>query len=178
MEEIWKDIKDFEGLYQISNFGKVKNSRTNRILKNKKDKDGYLYVILSKKSKIKALKIHRLVGMAFILNIKNKPQINHIDGNKENNNVENLEWCTHEENMKHAWKNNLMPIIEKGKYSKKSKIIYQIEPSNNEIVNIFYGNRDVERKTGYDHSSISKSCNNKKGYEKCYGYIWKYKEES
>lgn len=113
MEEIWKDIKDFEGLYQISNFGKVKNSRTNRILKNKKDKDGYLYVILSKKSKIKALKIHRLVGIAFISNIKNKPQINHIDGDKTNNNINNLEWCTHEENMKHAWENNLIPIVGK-----------------------------------------------------------------
>lgn len=120
MEEIWKDIKGYEGLYKISNLGnvlrckkiKIDKKRRKRtfedlILKVNIDKNGYKYVNLYNKNK-QAYKIHRLVAQAFIPNQENKPQVNHIDGNKENNRVNNLEWVTRKENIRHAYKNELI----------------------------------------------------------------------
>ncbi len=178
MKEMWKDIAGYEGKYQVSNLGNVKNNKTNKILKNRKDKHGYFYVALCKNSKVKAMKVHRLVAQTFISNPKNKPEVNHIDGIKTNNLINNLEWVTHNENMDHAWKNHLRDnCFKKGIDSKKSKVIYQIDPKNNQIMNVFYGNRDVKRKTGYDHSSVSKSCRKRYGYRIYHGYIWTYKED-
>lgn len=108
MKEIWRDIKDYEGLYQISNFGRVKSLprngtiSTERILKPLLTGRGYYKVTLSKHNKAKYPSIHRLVAEAFILNPDNLPQINHKDGNKTNNKVGNLEWCTSLENVKHS----------------------------------------------------------------------------
>lgn len=179
--EIWKRYgkisKITNGLYQVSNLGNIRNYKSNRILKSCKDKDGYLLIGLHKNHKLKTVRIHRLVAKSFIPNLENKPQVNHKDGNKQNNNVDNLEWCTMLENIKHAWKNGLMKIhYGKGKNSKKAKIIYQIDPKTNKIINIYHGNRDVERKTGYDHSSISKCCRNRKSYKTYGGYKWQYAE--
>lgn len=123
IEEQWKDIVGYEGLYQISNFGRVKsicrlvNTKSKgketkrhiyeKILKNCINGCGYEYVCLSKKGKTKKHRIHRLVGEYFIPNPFNKPQLNHIDGNKLNNNINNLEWCNNSENMQHAVKMGL-----------------------------------------------------------------------
>ena len=106
--EIWKSIKDYEN-YQVSNLGRVKSlnyGRTGKeqILKPAKDKDGYLYVGLCKNGKTKLFKIHRLVAQAFIPNIENKPCINHIDCDRQNNCVDNIEWCTIQENNIYAYK--------------------------------------------------------------------------
>ena len=124
-DEVWKDVKGYEGLYQISNYGKLKSlerkykkvdRRTNkeylyiqkeRILKKRIDKKGYIHYDLNKDGITKEYKAHRLVAQAFIPNIYNKKQINHKDMNKLNNNVENLEWCTNSENQLHSYKNNL-----------------------------------------------------------------------
>ena len=108
MEEIWKDIKGYEGYYQISNLGRVKSlsrkySPKERILKNQYDKDGYYEIGLTKNKKKQYFRVHRLVAQAFIFNIKNKPQVNHKNGIKDDNRVENLEWCTNQENEKHAY---------------------------------------------------------------------------
>lgn len=118
MKEIWKDIKDYEGLYQVSNLGKIKSLE--RIVEydtppykhTVKEKlrslsiknNGYLFVSLYKDNKGKNFHIHRLVAEAFIDNIKNKATVNHIDSDKTNNNVSNLEWATQSENNKHAYK--------------------------------------------------------------------------
>lgn len=94
MEEIWKDIKDYEGLYQVSSFGRVKSFYTNRILKGSEDSWGYLQVKLYKNGIKSNKKMHRLVAQSFIPNPENKPEVNHIDENKTNNKLSNLEWST------------------------------------------------------------------------------------
>lgn len=148
MKEIWKDIKHYKGLYQISNLGNVKSLKRliadkrrsywskERILKggvtSTKKMQGYKFVVLSKNKKTRSFYVHRLVASAFISNKKNKTQVNHIDGNKLNNNVDNLEWCTPLENTAHAIKNKLTPNGENLNYSKLTQkqvdfIRYQIE---------------------------------------------------
>lgn len=114
MKEVWKPIKEFEGKYEVSNFGKVRSidrlvkgtngkvQRRKGMTKTQKhDKDGYLVVNLYTPKGNRPKKVHRLVANAFIDNPNNKPEINHIDGNKENNHANNLEWTTRAENMKH-----------------------------------------------------------------------------
>lgn len=112
--EVWKNIKGYEN-YQVSNFGRVKRKsgfdeskhyRKEKILKQNNAK-GYFQVALYKNKKRKDFKVHRLVCNAFLINNKNKKQVNHKDGNKLNNNISNLEWCTPSENIKHAYKTKL-----------------------------------------------------------------------
>ena len=114
--EIWKDIQGYEGLYKVSNFGRIKSSRRQTgytptgFIKNKKEKilkgNYFRYVLLSllKNKKLKSTTIHRLVAIAFIPNTQNKPCVNHINGIRYDNRAENLEWCTNKENTQHALK--------------------------------------------------------------------------
>lgn len=112
MTELWKSIKGYEGIYEVSNLGNVRNIKPrykhinpNGLLKPVKLNTGYLGVSLINKDKVrKEHRIHRLVAEAFIPNIDNKPQVNHIDNNRANNSVENLEWVTYKENLVHAQK--------------------------------------------------------------------------
>ena len=114
--EIWKSIKGFRGKYKVSNRGRVARitkAKSLRCLKGKLNNKGYLRVGLVKNHKLHSFRVHRLVGLAFIPNPLNKPQINHKDGNKLNNRVDNLEWVTNEENYEHAIKHNLVNRCEK-----------------------------------------------------------------
>lgn len=97
--EVWKDVRGYEGLYQVSNFGRVKNR--NRLLKLQTKRDGYVGVALFKDGHRKDKLVHRLVAKAFIENAKGKLEVNHKDGVRTNNCVSNLEWCTRSENMRH-----------------------------------------------------------------------------
>lgn len=124
--EIWKDIIGYENLYQVSNIGRVKSLshinnlgrlRPECILGNRPTDRGYHTAVLYNNGKCKTFKVHRLVATAFLYNEMNKPHVNHIDGIKSNNNVENLEWCTISENIKHAFKTGL----NKGRFSKNKK---------------------------------------------------------
>ena len=162
MKEIWKDIKGYEGCYQISNFGRVKSipriistgcnslkSWKGRIMKLTVDSLGYLAVHLSKGGKAKMYKVHRLVASSFLLNSDNKPQINHKNGIKTDNRIKNLEWCTPSENIKHAFDNGLKVITNldkrykaKGCYrQKKGKWIAKIKVNKNQI---YLGTFDIE----------------------------------
>ena len=105
--ETWKDIKGFEGHYQVSSIGNVKNIRTNSPLKKCKENSGYYVVYLSKVGKSKRFFIHRLIAESFVENKENKPFVNHIDGNKENNDISNLEWVTTAENNSHSVRTGL-----------------------------------------------------------------------
>ena len=123
MEEIWKDIEGYEGLYQVSNLGKVKSLNYNKTGKEKElrfnnNGTGYIQVGLTKNKEHKKFLVHRLVAKTFIPNIDNKTFINHIDGNKKNNDVNNLEWCTKSENQLHAYRTGL---IDKRKQSERMK---------------------------------------------------------
>lgn len=95
MEEIWKDILGYEGLYQVSNHGRVYSLRKNKYMKPFSDKAGYIYIVLNKNKKVKRYSVHRLVAKMFIPNINGLPCVNHMDENKSNNHVSNLEWCTY-----------------------------------------------------------------------------------
>ena len=107
--EIWKEIPGTNGEYQVSNIGRVKTTKTGRILRQCLDNiTGYYRVCLFKTDRRKRMKVHRLVAAAFIPNPDNLPFINHIDGNKLNNNVSNLEWCTAKHNSVHARRTGLM----------------------------------------------------------------------
>jgi len=119
--EVWKDVPDYEELYQVSNLGKVRS--LDRLVKGAKGLDyrikgkttkeaknylGYIKVRLHKEGIRKEYSLHRIVAISFVLNIELKKEVNHIDGNKLNNAASNLEWCTRSENMKHAFRTGLV----------------------------------------------------------------------
>lgn len=128
MEEIWKDIEGYEGLYQISNLGRIWTTKYKRF-KNPTKCKGYLQIGLSKNKKRKMYKVHRLVAIAFVSNPNNKPYINHIDGNKSNNRADNLEWVTQSENVSHAYKTGLKTNCKHTEDTKK-KISESIKGKN------------------------------------------------
>lgn len=110
--ETWKDIVSYEGIYQVSNKARIKRimsrkNASNKIINYNICPKGYHKVCLTTNGKNKTFTVHRLIIGAFIPNPENKPFVNHIDGNKLNNNIENLEWCTQKENIEHAWKTGL-----------------------------------------------------------------------
>lgn len=190
--EIWKDIKNFEGLYQVSNTGNIRSLdaminckgaigidehlRRGKILKKYVGTTGYYTINLSKHSKIKVSRVHRLVAQAFIPNPNNYPCVNHIDGNKLNNNVSNLEWCTYAHNNQEAYRIGLKVGSEKGKfgkYSKFSKPVLQYS-LDGEFVKEWDNAEQVKRELGYCAENIRNVCNGRR--RKANGYIWKYKE--
>ena len=177
MEEIWKDIEGYEGLYQISNKGRVKSlgndrKRKDKILKPGKTRKGYLRVMLSKKGKIKGWLVHRLVAKAFLDNQDNFPDVNHRNEDKQDNRLENLEFCTHIYNCNFGTRNERSAKsnseVKKGVYNtKKSKPVKCFETDL-----IYKSSMDVQRKLGFDNSSITKCC---KGKLKTVGGLhWKY----
>ena len=166
MNEIWKDIEDYEGLYQVSNLGRVKSSDTNRILKGNKDRGGYLLVNLYKNSVSSTKKIHRLVAQAFIPNPENKPQVNHIDENKTNNMVSNLEWSTNKENSNHGTRTD--------RSSKTRSISIIATNLKTDESTEFHGGGECARQLGLHHSSITSVLKGR--YKQTGGYTFKYKE--
>lgn len=172
MEEIWKDIPEYEGLYQVSNLGRIKSLQNYRgkgnILKQR-IKKGYYTIGLRKNAKRKWYLTHRLVAQAFIPNPNNLPQINHIDENKLNNNVDNLEWCTVKYNNTYGTR-----IERVMKSNKLKKEVVQCDLNGN-IIGVFESIASASRKTKTDITGIS-NCINKKS-KTANKYIWLNKSE-
>lgn len=118
---MWKQVVGYEGLYEVSDTGEVKSLRKNIILKPQSNRDGYLLVMLSKNGISKGYSVHRLVAKAFIDNPQNKPEINHIDEDKTNNHVSNLEWCTHLDNSRYGSRGRRIG----DRLSKRVKMVYR-----------------------------------------------------
>lgn len=168
-EEVWKDIKGFEQFYQISNKGRIRSKDyykpnghgeyllKGRILKTHKNNRGYEFIRMNYKGKIKQAYIHRLVAEAFIDNPNNYKAVNHIDKNKENNCVDNLEWCTYSYNSRYS----------------NSKKVKGTNLKTNEIV--FYNAIIDSVKDGFVVSQIVACCKGKRKSHK--GYKWEYCED-
>ena len=178
MEEIWKDIKGYEGKYKVSNLGNVKSLNYNRtckerILKYGINTDGYLFVGLSKNGIHKNFLIHRLTAQAFIENPDNLPQVNHIDEDKSNNCVENLEWCTAEYNNNYGTHNERIMftrIVNNGKTAPKKIDQYSLD---GKFIKTWNSGTELS-KCGFHQGSICQCCNGLRKTSK--GYIWKYHE--
>lgn len=167
MQENWRDVEGYEGLYQISSKRRVKSLNYNRtgkeeIIKQCKDKDGYLQVHLYKEGEYKTCKIHRLVGQAFIPNSEGLPQINHKDEDKTNNCVENLEWCTREYNNNYGTRNE--------RASKSlSKQVMCVETGK-----VFRSTKEAQKKTGVFSTSIAACARHDKYYYTARRFHWEY----
>lgn len=195
MKEIWKDIEGYEGLYQVSNMGRVRSldrvitssysygTKTSflkgKIRKLSLDGQGqYLQANLNKENKQKQFLVHRLVAQAFLLNSENKETVNHKNGIKTDNRANNLEWATRSENEKHAYKMGLASNWMKGKHGKEnyqSKITLQIDKNTMKVINEFYSTGEASKITKIARSDIISCCNKK--IKSAGGYIWRYKEE-
>lgn len=171
MREIWKDVQGYEGQYKVSNLGRVKSikrkldsgrSVSEKILNSsskKKTQDGYLMVALAGKT----FRVNRLVAAAFIPNPNNKPVVNHIDGDKENNKADNLEWATISENMLHAYRCGLKTAMigEKNPNAKLTKD--QVKAIRNEYVPYSqqYGSNALAKKYNVSNVTITNIVNYK-----------------
>lgn len=173
MKELWKDINDYEGLYQVSNLGRVKSLTRilndgriwkERILKPGKNKGGYLHVALCKNGKIKYFQIYRLVAQAFIPNPDSLPCVNHKDETPLNNNVENLEWCTQEYNLNYGTRNERSAKA-------KSKNVLQLRKDGS-LVRIWPSAKEIQRQLHYSQGHISECCRGE--LHTSYGYKWCY----
>lgn len=182
MKEEWRDVVGYEGKYQVSNFGRIKSlpykieyinkygnktTTTNRpqllhptrVGRGWENGDGYLSVPLSGNRRL----VHRLVAEAFIPNPKKKPQVNHIDGDKHNNHISNLEWCSREENMQHA----MYKLRHFGGTFPAKKTLCV------ETGEIFESTSAAARAKGLDRRTLSSALQRQRAYG---GYTWVYAE--
>ena len=172
-----KLIEDFEN-YTIDRQGNVFNLITGicKTPTSNKTGKGYMYVDLYSKGKTKRKYVHRLVAEAFIPNPENKPYINHKDGNPHNNNVDNLEWCSPLENVKHASKVlGVMKAYEKANIKRKKKV-KMIDRFSGDTIAVFDSIREAERKTGIKSSNIVANLKGRQEYTR--DCIWCYVEEN
>lgn len=167
--EVWKDIQNYENLYQVSNLGNVRSIRNGKVANKtlKKHKHGYLHVELFKNGKSKMFLVHRLVAIAFIENPHNYKTINHKDECRTNNNVLNLEWCTQSYNMKYSYEKH------KGEFKayKRDVPIKQLS-INGDFVKIWKNTIEIKQKENKHPSSIWDCCLGKR--QTAYGYKWAF----
>ena len=185
--EVWKDVgeykeyEEYSGMYEVSNLGRVRSVDRyvinsigirklykGKLCKPKKENNGYFRVALCKSNKRKFALIHRLVAQAFIPNPDNLPEVNHIDENKSNNKVSNLEWCTSKYNMNYG-------TVAERIAKTQGKTIVMLDLNGNELRE-FYSGYEAERflKKPRSQSAINSCCRGER--KSAYGYAWKYKK--
>lgn len=164
--EQWRNIVGYDGLYQVSNQGSVRNLKSGRLVSISKTADGYSKVALRANGKAKTFLVHRLVASAFIGDLQGM-QVNHMDENRSNNVVQNLEICTASQNSRHG--SRLQRIAEK-----RSRAVVQLSKDGT-LLNRFYGSREAERKTGIVHQNIWYCCMGT--YKSAGGYLWMFEEQ-
>ena len=163
--ETFVKIEGFNN-YEVSNLGKVRNMKSGKILKPRLQNNGYLMLCLYKNNKQKNLLLHRIVATAFIDNPEGKPQVNHIDENKTNNDLSNLEWCTARENAIHGTRIK--------RFSEKNfKKVIQLDLNDN-VLNVFESIKQAGQETGVFATSISACCNGK--VKSAGGFKWRRKK--
>lgn len=168
--EIWKPAFGYETTHEVSNYGNVRGYRRKKILTPPLDQRGYKRTKIGKKS----VRVHRLVALTFIPNPDNKPQVNHIDGDKTNNHIENLEWVTNDENREHAvklglYKDNKSVLWEK---LKRKVVAYGLD---GKLVGEFESLQEAARQLNADASNIHAAINGRIKSHR--GYLWKYVEK-
>lgn len=171
MQEIWKDIENYYGLYQVSNMGNVKSlnylhTGEERILRPIVGGNGYLQVNLYKNGKCKILRVHRLVLTTFApIDNMDKLDVNHRDENKKNNNLDNLEWCSRSYNINYGTRTQ-----------KISKPVVQLDPTANKVINVYHSSMEAKRQ-GFNQANIIQCCKNKfsrPGNNIYKDYKWQY----
>jgi hypothetical protein len=190
MEEIWKDIEGYKGIYQVSSLGRVKSVGRMLSYKNHQDREqketimnpyksrDYLGIVLYSCGKRKSFLVHRLVADTFIPNIENKEEVNHKNGNKHDNRAENLEWVTHSENNLHCYNvlNRKPSCLGKfGKEHPASKPVVRIDNITNEK-NVFESLTDASVKNSISLKSISACCSGRQ--KTAGGYKWEFQKEN
>lgn len=163
LTEEWRDVLGYEGLYRVSNLGRIISVKRNKLKKPTVSIYGYETVGLYKSGKQKGFFVHRLVAETFIKNPNNYPQINHKDECKTNNSVENLEWCTQKYNNNYGNRNAKIS-------SSKSSGVIQLDSDGN-IIKIWKNIMECSL-AGYDFSNVSKACRGERGLT--YGFNWRY----
>lgn len=189
--EEWRDVVGYEGLYQVSNLGRVKSLPRrivykdgreyfypSKVLKNHKISTGYRFVMLYGANGKKQHYVHRLVAETFIPNPNNLCDVNHKDGCKTNNILFNLEWCSRSDNQKHAYKNGLHWVHMDEAIKACSRPVIQCT-SSGEVIAEYASASKAAKATSYNQGQISKYCRGENKKHSTYkGYIWRYKEDA
>lgn len=180
MIEVWKDVAEYEGLYKVSNFGRVcslnwKGTGKTRELSQRVGTSGYFVVNLSKHGIVKSKTVHRLVAQAFLENPLQLSDINHIDENKLNNSICNLEWCSHKENVRKFQKNHPLYASSRkstDKYGKRITLPVAQYDMDGKLITVWANSREICKCTGMSDWSIAQCCRGKR--KSAYGYLWQY----
>ena len=189
-DEEWRDVVGYEGLYQVSNLGRVKSlsrrivykdgreyNYPSKVMKNQKVSTGYRSVTLYRVNGKKQYYVHRLVAETFIPNPNNLIDVNHKDGCKTNNILSNLEWCSRSDNQKHAYKNGLNWVHMDEAIKERSRPVIQFTPDG-KLVAEYSSTMEASRITNYNQSRIATYCRGEnKRFLTYKGYIWRYKNE-
>lgn len=174
--EVWKPIEDFKEKYEISNLGRIRNIKTNHILKMNNQYGDYFSIILYDENHKRTTRIHREVAQAFIPNQNNYPCVNHKDMNKQNNRVDNLEWCTYSYNIKDAIKKGAKTMsgfnnYNKNKFINKYGKLYQYD-KNKKLVRIYNNPKEAHEITGVCIRNILQCINHEPKRKTAGGFIW------